>query len=58
LLKQSISGKTYDFFRHNGYDIVELYETDLNVDFKENKGVPLCQGQKHGSHPVKEEKNY
>jgi len=32
LLKQCIPGRTFDMFRSNGYDILQLVETDEPVD--------------------------
>jgi hypothetical protein len=32
LLKQCIPGRTFDMFRSNGYEIVQLVETDDPVD--------------------------
>jgi hypothetical protein len=32
LLKQNIPGKTFDMFRSNGYDILQLVETDAQVN--------------------------
>ena len=31
LLKQNIPGATFDMFRSNGYDILQLVETDAQV---------------------------
>jgi hypothetical protein len=32
LLKQCIPGRTFDMFRSNGYDIVQVVETDEPLD--------------------------
>lgn len=36
LLKQSIPGRTFDMFRSNGYDVLQLVETDAPVNLPED----------------------
>ena len=36
LLKQCIPGKTFDMFRSNGYDLLQLIELDEPVDLRED----------------------